>query len=464
MQKLEEFGHIIVYGQTNSGKTTFAKYILYYFAKKNLINKIYIFRPERLMGEDWDPPKFPNLSLRRLIDENLLEVETLSNFDENIKRIRDAPGNKLVVFDDYNNEINTSSNKDYKSLFTDGRKDKIRVINLVHSYTAITPIAKKNCQYCVIMAMTSDKEEIKNLASTYFNNNWILLFKYLNEVRMQDKHNAIIIDKPGPELVHFKVPFIRDASRMQRVDESSSQTRPKIEEIEEIDRQNTYDVSIPVDVSNSSWNNDIPIYSDVGNPLFGDASPRMQNSLSIGQKNAQFLQDRSINNFNTKFRADVNQLQETQYVQHIQKIKQLEYKYEEEKEERIYNCKKFLQKSILLPSEKEYLIESFNYLFKWRKNIDWSTFDKGQRVFILKYMPELVGTTKCPSFSSTSRRIDGKRRRDVDNRKNSRSNFDASKLEEKTISGLITAAKIYNSNNWEDKLREGYSAIKYITN
>jgi hypothetical protein len=433
MEVFENFGHVLVYGKTNSGKTMFTKYIVDWMHRNGKCEKLYVFRPERLTGEDWDGDYTPGF-----------DHETLHDFDNNIKRIRDEPGNKIVVFDDYNKEINTCKNKDYINLFTDGRKDKIRVINLVHSYTAIAPIAKKNCEYCVIMAATHDRDEIKSLSSTYYSD-WVVLYKYISAARQENRYNAIIISQGSTQLTHLICP-----------QESKS-----------------LEITVPVDVRGSAFEKDIPMVPMLPGPSeFAEKMESRFNQVAgmsmpvnIGGKSAQYLQDRSVNNFNTKLHADVNQIQETHHIQHVQKIKQVQYKYEEELQERIYNCKRLLLKNTNMYDERLYLLESFNALCRFVPKLELREFDVGKLAFVTKYMPEHAPRKIPPNvkilmdeYKSRKHKMSKKSKKETKKREQK------SKINEENVVTLgMAAARVYQAPDAVTKFTELYNSYKYMT-
>ena len=141
-----EQGHILVYGQTMSGKTFFTKHILDVLKPDN----IYVFTTTN----DWtDYNNYHNFN----------RISTILN------EIEYSEGSNIIVFDDFNDQINTSTDKHYIELFTRGRHKNIRVINLAHNSKAIGPTVRANTRY-VFMMSTINLEESNELAKIFYKN------------------------------------------------------------------------------------------------------------------------------------------------------------------------------------------------------------------------------------------------------------------------------------------------------
>ena len=391
MDRLKEFGHILLYGQTNSGKTVLAKSIIDYLKPKN----VYVFCPDRI--KDWDSYRPNNIWDDKIIDE-IIKTER-KTFD-------------LIIFDDFNTEINTITNKKYKDLFTNGRHSKIRVINLVHHSKAISPIATKNCRFCIIMSSLIDRDEYRALATLYSREHWTFIYKKAGEACNESKYNALILDKEkqkNEEIVIIKAPKPKE---------------PIIEEIDDIEHQNINRIENRDQLIN------IPKESAMAQ---GDAiyTGLAQTGLTtnIGNR-TNYGTDNSNNTYNTQLKANVAQLMETQLAQHNQKLIQMEYNRKEDLAARKYSCMNLIEgNKPLSATDKIYMLETFNMLLRPKKIFIMNDFQKAKSYFLKQYFPDYTETYR----------------------------------EQKNYSILGTGMQLLTSENMTQQFVEGYNAIKLLT-
>lgn len=176
---LEEFGHVIIYGETGGGKTTIATKICNYLKP----SKIFIYTGISKCYKDI----FNNGEIFEDFD-NIKEIKKyiVENHDKN---------NYIILFDDFNDRINTQTNSEYLELFTKYRHYNTRIINLAHSVKAIGRPVRINCRYIYIFSTINNNETIKDLALQYFDSNNKELEKILKQARNENIYNVIYIDR-----------------------------------------------------------------------------------------------------------------------------------------------------------------------------------------------------------------------------------------------------------------------------
>lgn len=176
---LNDLAHVLIYGETNSGKTTIATKICDYLNP----TKIYIYT-----------------GVSKCYKHKFKNSEIFEDFD-NIKDIKKyiidthEKNNFIILFDDFNDKINTQTNSEYIELFTKFRHYNTRIINLAHSVKAIGRSVRLNCRYIYIFSTINNNETIKDLAVQYFDSNNKELEKILKQARNDNFYNVIYLDR-----------------------------------------------------------------------------------------------------------------------------------------------------------------------------------------------------------------------------------------------------------------------------
>jgi len=176
---LDDFGHVLIYGETGGGKSTIATKICNYLNP----TKIFIYT-----------------GVSKCYKHKFNNSEIFEDFD-NIKDIKKyiidthEKNNFIILFDDFNDKINTQTNSDYIELFTKFRHYNTRIINLAHSVKAIGKSVRLNCRYIYIFSTINNNETIKDLALQYFDSNNKELEKILKKARTDNIYNVIYIDR-----------------------------------------------------------------------------------------------------------------------------------------------------------------------------------------------------------------------------------------------------------------------------
>ncbi len=206
---INESGHILIYGETNSGKTNLTIKLCHFFNP----TKIFIYT-----------------SISKCYKDVFNNSEIFENFD-NIKYIKNyiidnttENTNFIIVFDDFNYMINTQTNSEYIELFTKYRHYNTRIINLVHSVKAVGRTIRLNCQYIYISASINNNETIKDLGIQYYNSNYRDLEKNLKDARNDNIYNFIFIDRRNNkfEIINANDIKINDINVITTLPEKSS--------------------------------------------------------------------------------------------------------------------------------------------------------------------------------------------------------------------------------------------------
>ena len=205
---LDEPGHVLVYGETCSGKTTIATKICHYIQP----TKIFVYT-----------------GVSKCYKNIFLNSEVFEDFD-NIKEIKKyivdnhEHNNYIILFDDFNDKINTQTNTEYIELFTKYRHYNTRIINLAHSVKAVGRTIRTNCRYIYIFATINNNETIKDLALQYFESNNRELEKILKQARNENIYNVIYIDRRNSsfEIINANDIIIKDIDIITTLPENSS--------------------------------------------------------------------------------------------------------------------------------------------------------------------------------------------------------------------------------------------------
>lgn len=180
-----EFGHIIVYGDTNSGKTYYTRY---------LVNKLH---PKKVFVYAGVPDQWIDSGTHNL--ENVFDtfdnIKEIVNYCKEKKNKVKRENKFIIIFDDFNKRINTQTNQDYLNLFTEGRHAGIRVINLAHHVQDIGPVVRNNARYIIFTKMPND--ELKRIADIYYDSKYSDICKLLHNT---DNYTVGILDKRNKEL------------------------------------------------------------------------------------------------------------------------------------------------------------------------------------------------------------------------------------------------------------------------
>lgn len=182
---LEEYGHVGVFGASGSGKTTYIKSIIEKLETPP--EKVHVYTAT---GYQWHD-----------VSNNV--YDDFGNIGDVVSKINKekAGGKGVIVFDDFNEVINTQSNPKYIGLFTHGRHAGVIVINGAHAPTSMGAKARKQLKYTVIMN-TSDMENLTALSNYYLLGDTGKLIKAMDE--KPDKYTACVIENETRKITYDK--------------------------------------------------------------------------------------------------------------------------------------------------------------------------------------------------------------------------------------------------------------------
>lgn len=176
---LETPGHICVYGGTHTGKTYFIKYLINKYIQAGHYTKeqVHIFTTNAYQWE-------------REYSKVYTEWSDIKEIKDDV--IRDRKG--LIIFDDFNEQVNTSTNPEYNALFTRGRHLGIRIMTVAHKPTSIGKDARESLLYA-ITGFSSNLQYIQELARYYYMNQQGKLREMIVELSQKGKYSMLVINK-----------------------------------------------------------------------------------------------------------------------------------------------------------------------------------------------------------------------------------------------------------------------------
>lgn len=387
----ETLGHFIIHGATGSGKSFYARHLVHVLPHE----KVYVFTQS---PHEW----------AKAIDKNgkieLAYTVYTEDFEANARKILEdcgaiidrerkeattkgkeykTAGRFNIVFDDFNESINTKTDETYKSLFTRSRHVGCRVINLVHQAHSIGPTARMNARYLVFMSTAPDSEIIE-LAKLFYAGNHPQLLKIAAEARAKNKHMAVVVDIKS-RIVAFDLAQPLPAEYVNIVmNEDGSFDLPEEDGGETTTiMPATRQVDAMVGISPNS------VLGSGGTPVYGGLQPAVAQNFAIGgTRNAQNMVDNSKTNvqINSKIRAE--QLIETNQAQVKIKIDNITNNYIIELRQGINDVRDLICKPYKTPDEKIKITHIMNKALRCQPPLTIMDYEEAIPVFMKTYFPE----------------------------------------------------------------------------
>lgn len=356
-QEIEPIAHFIIFGETFSGKTYYTKYLL---EEKIKPKKIFVFTASPHEWNRFRPDittiyedNFDENANRIMIDHKaIIDEERSQCIAVGKEYVSHTP--YVVLFDDFNEQINTKTNDIYKQLFTRGRHSGIRVINLAHTAKAIGPSARANAIMYVIMAATSDAE-IEALAEMCFENNHTALKRACRAQYELNPFNVIIINKRKKTLNIDCAPA------------------PVV---------NEHDINVVVDVPPNAG-----VMQNPGQTMYtGIAAPNI--ITNVGNKQAHNLYDNSQNNFNVNHEIKMTQMIESNNIHNQIKMENIIADHKARRLEDKLLVRDLCYSTYRTPEQKKLMVETFNRLLRPNPAFNMSDYEEGIPPFLKKYFNE----------------------------------------------------------------------------
>jgi hypothetical protein len=410
-----------------------------------------MYDEDELGTDDWKSHELDGRSMEVFTEWTKERIEEIKRSSKEDQRCT-IPGTEfqrfnLIIFDDYNNEINTHVNTDYKDLFTRGRHNNLRVMNLVHHSTAIAPIARKQCKFNMVLAATIDRGELKELAKCCYRGPENMFIKSIDSIRDKNRYSSMFVDKSDTRIAAITADYKKVKDRDARVDELvAKQTGRTLAAAD-----SEVEVALPPGSSLLETPGDAA-FEGVADPFGGGDSnaqyvnPTMGGNMfgSIGQKNilnhGQFA-DNSKNVYNTQYKVNQQQMLDTQMINHQQRVMQMEYKMKEDLAARKYKCWELVNQENVTLGEMGYVLETVNMMLRPKTPYTRKTLARGVERWAGVYFEEF-GRPGIARWAASAR--GGKEG-----------------IERMGNGVFMSSAKIMDGGNWSESIGEAVGAMKF---
>lgn len=421
---IDPVGHVLIFGETNSGKTYFAKH----FIKKLNPRNVYVFTQ---VPTQWDDTEYEIIGPKNFDKDcervmNICEQRTKKQREHaaslNVEFLSSSPF--IVVFDDFNDAINTTSNDNYKQLFNRGRHNGIRVMNLAHNSHAIGPTARANTRYAIIMASTSD-DELEKLADCFWSKNHMHLKQLADDARKDSMYIAIMLDKRNKTFVYEDAkPKVTPVIPVRRGDGPNNILSIDTREGENLEFLKTHGVVANIDTSllpgaqpqhyyqhqmmgdtpytsqyypKSPTTHDIEIQTELSddsvllqNPgqagYLGVGAPSF--ATNMGNKQAHNLVDNSNNVFNVNHNIKMKQMIEANKIRNEIELENLDHKRQYDEKREALAIRDIIYKQFKTPTEERMIAECLNKNMRPRRPYTTRDYEEGIPIFMKRNFNE----------------------------------------------------------------------------
>lgn len=160
--KLDLTTHMIVYGSSGCGKSTFTREYIKFLVRVGALDlrNVQVYLPS-MHDTDW-------INFNKKI--NVCELPPDDILLKTFKNIKDTSGGEfnLLIFDDCNSHdaVNLGTSKALETIITQGRKYNIHVIIQAHTPKKVNVTVRNNCS-CVVMFSTTNFDTITQYAQAF---------------------------------------------------------------------------------------------------------------------------------------------------------------------------------------------------------------------------------------------------------------------------------------------------------
>jgi hypothetical protein len=386
--QFEAVGHFIIFGPTYSGKTHYAKHLITQLAP----TKVFVFAGEPYQ---WAEPGFH-------VQDEAFEIAAVKIFEECSEYMKANRGKPdcaacpfLVIFDDYNEEINTSHNENYKKLYTKGRHSGIRVINMAHFTRAIGPVARTNVRYISFMCTTPD-DEVKLIADAWFDKDYFSLKRKVKTCLQSSRYNVLVIDRITKSVNVSKAPApLPTPSTAVTVPSNDNNVQDRIAKNMQTlmnmptsfrEHSATKEVTVP-DNASIFTNPESLLVDNIGSgPSVGDTN--VGGTLNVGNKSAHNMLDQSNNVFNIDHRIKMDQRVESNNINNQMKMQNVKVNNTITLYQHVHDTRDLIYKPFKTQEEITKIIYVLNRTL--RPNIKYTVRDykEGIPIFLKHYFQE----------------------------------------------------------------------------
>ena len=338
-------GHILLYGQTHSGKTYFAKYLI----EKLEVNKVFVFTATPDEWSDIDDVYTENFEDNIEIIKNECTLATTKALEQNQQKPK-----YIIVLDDFNEQINTRSNDNYREMFTRFRHCGVRIINLAHTINAVGPTARTNSRYVCYMSTISDKE-LKNVSDTYYSKNYFPLKKFTDNARQENEYNCIIIDGSSRKIFVDRAPIKVTIQ---------NDLHPKS--------------SLATDPANT-------VYTGIADPISlrnQDGQMGSNSTMSFGNKSAYNMVDNSTNNIQISHNIKMKQLHQQNTSQNNMKMENYYFSKEMEKIAESDIVKSLIRSPFITSDDRKRILKDINKRLRPNYPFTLDDYDEGVKMYM----------------------------------------------------------------------------------
>lgn len=368
--KSYDFGHMIVHGETNSGKTCFTRHLL----KLLQPDDIWLFTTT---AHDWENVTSPDKVFAADFETNGEPVmaeckRRVSAIRSKDPEFRGVPF--VFVFDDF--DVDTNHCKSYRELWSRGRHYGIRVISLIQYSKMQGPLVRTNARYWHIMA-TAKIDEIKHLAGLFYNNDSFKLSAIIRKAREESSWNCVVFDGRtlGYVVSHASLP-----STTQHPRSSDPAVLSSTRALNTINTERLVDLppdsSILADPANAGY---LGIAAPNVNPV------GVNSSISMGQKTAHNMVDNSVNNFAVNHNIKMEQLVSANTTQNNLKLQNITVNHMIQLKQDVYDCARLLDKPYMTSVETDRVISTMNSSLRPKIPITRSNYHDAVPVFMREF-------------------------------------------------------------------------------
>jgi len=318
-----DFGHYMIVGPTNSGKTQIAKHLL----REYTIGEPYIFAG---VANQW----------------NGYKVVT-EGFDEFVTKLSNDGIKKAIVFDDYKIDLDTIHNKNYQQLITQGRHIGVTVMILCHSINSSSPLTRSNTRYLVLCQGIS-KSDLNIVSKNWMLNNMSGVTKILDR---RDYTTAII-----------------DANT-KRIRQLKAIIEPVKEPIT---------VELPITLPETSTLNTNPSAA-----LYNNVSP---GNISFANKSAHNLVDNSVNSISIETIIKTDQKVLQNQINNTIKLENIKHEQKETLYRALFKVSELAYKQTHTYDEKSLIVATLNRTLRPNIPYDFDDYLEGLELFMKTYV------------------------------------------------------------------------------